>query len=178
MKKIIKYILLVVGGIALVFAAAVAYILVTVNPNDYKPKIIKLVKEKTHRDLRLDGDIKLTVFPSIGLSLSKISLSEFRSDRQFMSVDNARVSLALIPLLSRRVVVNEVALSGAKAELVKRKDGKLNIDDLISAGGAQPEKPAAPEQPAAAEPRALSASWAAVAVPTRRRKNMRRRGRV
>lgn len=150
MKKILKYVLLVLGGLALVFAAAVGYILATFNPNDYKPQIIKAVKENTHRDLTLGGDIKLTVFPSIGVTLNKISLSEYRSERTFASVESAHVSLALLPLLSKHVVVNGLALSGAKVELVKRRDGKLNIDDLISRGTAPAAgQPApAPETPA------------------------------
>jgi AsmA protein len=136
MKKILKYVLLVVGGLVLVFAAAVTYILLTFDPNHYKPQIIRVVKEKTHRDLKLAGDIKLSVFPSIGATINKISLSEHGSARQFASVDSAHVSLALLPLLSKHVVVNGLALSGAKIELIKYRDGKLNIDDLISAGAA------------------------------------------
>ena len=145
MKKILKYILLAVGGVVLVLAAAVTYILLTFDPNAYKPRIIKAVKDSKQRDLRLDGDIKLTLFPSIGVNLSKISLSEYRSPQEFAAVDNARVSLALLPLLSKHVVVNQVSASGVKVALIKHKDGKFNIDDLISRAPA-PEgaKPAAP----------------------------------
>lgn len=147
MKKILKYVLLVLAAVALVFAALVTYVLVAVNPNDYKPQIIKLVKEKTDRNLTIGGDIKLTVFPSIGADINKISLSEYRSKRQFAAIDRAHVSVELIPLLSRHVVVNEVELSGAQAELIKRPDGKLNIDDLISHATEKKE-----EQPAKAKP--------------------------
>lgn len=144
MKKTLKYVLLVVGGVMLVVVAAATYVLLTFNPNDYKPQIIKAVKDSKHRDLKLEGDIKLSVFPSIGVSVSRISLSEPRSEREFASVESARVSLALLPLLSRRVVVDEVALSGVKAELIKHKDGKLNIDDLVSGEAPTEEAKAAP----------------------------------
>ncbi|HMC13962.1 MAG TPA: AsmA family protein, partial [Gallionellaceae bacterium] len=151
MKKILKYILLAVGGVAIIVAAAATYLVLTFNPNDYKPQIIKAVKDSKQRNLKLDGDIKLTFFPSIGASLSKISLSEFRSEREFAAIDSAHVSLSLLPLLSKHVVVNEVAVSGVKAELVKHKDGKLNIDDLLSKDAAPAEnKPAAPAAPAGA----------------------------
>jgi AsmA protein len=150
MKKILKYVLLALGAVALVFAALVTYILVAVNPNDYKPQIIKLVKEKTGRNLKIGGDIKLTIFPSIGADINKIALSEYHSEREFASIDRAHVSVALIPLLSRHIVVNEVELSGAKADLIKYRDGKLNINDLISHGTApEKERPAKPQAPAA-----------------------------
>jgi len=48
-----------------------------------------------------------------------------------VAVESAHVSLALIPLLSRQVVVDEVKVSGLKATLVKHKDGTTNIDDLL-----------------------------------------------
>ena len=151
MKKILKYVLLAAGVIVLVAGSAAAYLLLTFDPNAYKPQIIKAVKDNTQRDLKLDGDIKLTIFPSIGVSVNKISLSEFRSQQEFASIDSAHVSLALVPLFSKHMVVNEVSASGVKVALIKHRDGKLNIDDLISGGAAKQEgKPAAPAAPAAA----------------------------
>ncbi len=153
MKKILKYTLFALGGIVLVLAAAVTYILLTFDPNAYKPQIIKAVKDSKQRDLKLDGDIKLTIFPSIGVSLSKISLSEHKSEREFAAIDNARVSLKLLPLLSKHAVVDEVALNGVKVTLVKHKDGTLNIDDLVAPAAAPGEKKVTePAAPAAGAP--------------------------
>src|SRR5450759_1797264 len=132
MNKILKYGLLGVGGIVAIAVAGVAYVATTFNPNDYKGKIIQAVKDSKQRNLRLDGDIKLSFFPSIGANLSKVSLSEFNSDKEFAAIESAHVSLALMPLLRKQVVVDEVAVSGLKATLVKYKDGTTNIDDLLA----------------------------------------------
>jgi AsmA protein len=131
MNKILKYGLLGVGAIVAVAIAGVAYVAATFNPNDYKGRIIKAVKDSKQRNLRLDGDIKLSFYPNIGASLSKVSLSEYRNDKEFAAIESARVSLALLPLLHRQVVVDEVAVSGLKATLIKHKDGTTNIDDLL-----------------------------------------------
>ena len=131
MNKILKYGLIGTGAVIGVAVAGAAYIAATFNPNDYKAKIIQAVKDSKQRNLRLDGDIKLSFFPSIGANLGKVSLSEFNSDKEFAAVETARVSLALMPLLSKQVVVNEVAVSGLKATLVKHKNGTTNIDDLL-----------------------------------------------
>lgn len=131
MNKILKYGLLGLGGIVGVTVAGAAYIAATFNPNDYKGRIIQAVKESKQRNLHLDGDIKLSFFPNIGANLSKISLSEFKSDKEFAAIESARVSLALLPLLSKQVVVNEVEVSGLQATLIKHKDGSTNIDDLL-----------------------------------------------
>ncbi|HEX5337282.1 MAG TPA: AsmA family protein, partial [Gallionella sp.] len=131
MNKILKYGLIGTGAVAGIAVAGAAYVAATFNPNDYKAQIIKAVKDSKQRDLRLDGDIKLTFFPSIGANLGKVSLSEYKSDKQFAAVEAASVSLALMPLLSKQVVVDEVAVSGLQATLVKHKDGTTNIDDLL-----------------------------------------------
>jgi AsmA protein len=144
MNKILKYALLGLAAVAVIALAGVAYVAATFDPNDYKAQIIKAVKDSKQRDLRLDGDIKLSFFPNIGASLSKVSLSEFRSDKEFAAIEYARVSLALLPLLRKQVVVDEVAVSGLKANLVMHRDGTTNIDDLIGPAGQKPE-PAKPE---------------------------------
>jgi AsmA protein len=129
--KILKYALIAVAVLVLIVGALVAYVAATFDPNSYKPEIIRLVKEKQQRVLKLDGDIKIAFWPNIGADLGKLSLSEFKSDKEFAAVENMRVSLALMPLLSKQLVVNEVAIKGARVSLVRFKDGRLNIDDLL-----------------------------------------------
>lgn len=133
MNKYLKYLLWTLAGAIVLVGGAIAYIAATFNPNDYKPQIIQAVKEQKQRTLKLDGDIKLTFFPRIGASIGKLSLSEYQSEREFASVDRVQVALALLPLLSKQVVVDQVTISGAKVQLVKYKNGKLNIDDLAGA---------------------------------------------
>src|SRR5450759_2328125 len=152
MNKILKYGLLGVGGIVAIAVAGVAYVATTFNLNDYKGEIIQAVKDSKHRNLRLDGDIKLSFFPSIGANLSKVSLSEFNSDKEFAAIESARVSLALMPLLRKQVVVDEVAVSGLKATLVKYKDGTTNIDDLLGQAERKPEQQKPEQQKKAAGP--------------------------
>ncbi len=131
MNKILKYSLLGTGLAVSIVVAGVVYVAATFDPNDYKDQIVKAVKDSTQRNLRLEGDINLAFYPSIGVSVGKVSLSEFRNDREFAAVESARISLALIPLLRKQIVVDEVALNGLKARLVMRKDGTTNIDDLL-----------------------------------------------
>jgi AsmA protein len=140
MKKFLKYSLWSAGVVVAIAMAGIIYITATFNPNDYKTQIIKLVKDNQQRTLKLDGDIKLVFFPSIGADIGKVSLSEFQSDEEFLYFDSARVSLALLPLLSKQVVVNEVSFSGLKAALVKFKNGKTNIDDLLNKKETDKEK--------------------------------------
>ncbi len=140
MKNFLKYSLWLAGVVVAIAMAGIVYIAATFNPNDYKNQIIKLVKNKHHRNLKLDGDIKLVFFPSIGADIGKVSLSEFQSDETFIYIDGAHISLALLPLLSKHVVVDDISINGLKAALVKFKIGKTNIDDLLGKNENSEEK--------------------------------------
>jgi AsmA protein len=149
MNKYLKYGLWSLVSVVALVAGAITYIALTFDPNSYKPQIIQAVKDSKQRTLKLDGDIKLHFFPSIGVSLGKVSLSEFQSEQEFASVESASVSLKLLPLIFKQLVVDEVAVSGVKVQIVKYKNGKTNLDDLLS-------KDAAPAAPAASSPAASS----------------------
>jgi AsmA protein len=138
--KILKYAAIGIGALVLVVGALFAYVAATFDPNAYKPQIIQLVKEKKNRTLKLDGDIKLSFWPNVGAELGKVSLSEAKSEKEFAAVDNARVSIKVMPLFSKQVVVDEVRITGARAAIVKFKDGKLNIDDLLAKDEKEPKQ--------------------------------------
>ncbi len=142
--KILKYALLGLGALILLGGGLVAYVAATFNPNDYKPQLVQAVKDRTQRTLKLDGDITLSFWPSIGARIGKASLSERASDKEFARIEDAHVSLKLLPLLSRQVVADTVRVRGLRANVVKAKDGGSNLDDLT---GAQPRKDAPPRAP-------------------------------
>ncbi|MDO9233304.1 MAG: AsmA family protein [Methylotenera sp.] len=132
MKKLLKYSLLGIAGVVALLVLAAAIISATFNPNDYKPLIIKLVQEKKQRTLNIEGDIKLAFWPKIGANLGKVSISEHKSDKQFASIQSAKVALAVLPLLKKQLVVDTIYIDGANANIIKYKDGSTNFDDLLS----------------------------------------------
>ncbi len=152
MNTYLKYALWSVLTVLALVAVTVAYIAFTFDPNAYKPGIIQAMKDNKQRILKLDGDITLHFFPGIGVSLSKVSLSEFQSEQEFISVDHASISLKLLPLLARKLVVDEVAVSGAKVQFIKYKNGKTNVDDLMSAEPLSAPTPAATSASAGSQP--------------------------
>jgi len=139
--KALKWIVWIVGGLVLLAVVVIAIVAATFDPNDYKPQLVNLVKERTGRTLTMDGKIGLTFFPKIGAQVEKVTLSEPGNAKVFAKVDEARVALALLPLLSKQVIVDRVTLSGLAVDLVRYKDGRTNFDDLTGQG-AKPEKPA------------------------------------
>jgi AsmA protein len=146
--KALKYSLYTLAGLVVLVIIALAVIAATFDPNDYKPQIVQLVKDKTGRTLTIDGDIGLKLFPKIGAQVGKVSLSDPSGTTEFAGLNEAQAYLALLPLLSREVVVDEVRVDGLRANLVKFKDGSTNFDDLAKGG----EKPEPSPAPAPAEP--------------------------
>ncbi len=132
MKKNLKYIAYGLAGIVGLLLIVVAVVAATFNPNDYKQQVIDLVQAKKNRTLKLDGDIKLAFWPKLGANLGKVSLSEHNSSTEFAALDSVKVSLALLPLLRKQLIVDTIYIDGAKANIIKYKDGTTNIDDLLS----------------------------------------------
>lgn len=130
--KILKYVAFTLGGLFALIGGAALLIYATFDANRLKNQVTQIVKEKKDRALHIDGDIALSFWPSIGVELARVRLSERGSEQQFAAFDSARVSLAVIPLLSKQFVVDDLEISGANATLIRTKDGKLNIDDLLS----------------------------------------------
>ena len=146
--KVLKTLLLVAGGIVALIVIVMAIVAATFDPNKYKPEIVAAVKDKTGRTLAIEGNLSLSFFPSIGIAVGKASLSEPNDSRIFARVEQAKVSLALLPLLSKQVVVDRVTLSGLTLDLVQRKGGKTNFEDLAGTAGSTPaaERKAAPQR--------------------------------
>lgn len=132
MKKNLKYAAYGLAGIIGLLVVVVGVVAATFNPNDYKQQVIDLVQAKKGRTLKLDGDIKLAFWPKIGANLGKVSLSEHNDSAEFAAVDSVKVSLALLPLLKKELIVDTIYIDGARAKIIKHKDGTTNIDDLIS----------------------------------------------
>ncbi len=132
MRKPTK-ILLTILGIAVAVPLIGAVIIAAVfDPNDYKPMLVDLVKEKKQRTLSIPGNLELSFFPRLGVQLGQTSLSERNSSEVFASIEQAKLSVELLPLFSGRVVVDHILLDGLTARLQRAADGSTNIDDLLA----------------------------------------------
>lgn len=145
--KLVRVALAALGGLLLLVIAMLAFIVLTFDANAHKPMLVEAVHKATQRTLAIPGPVSLALFPSLGVKVGEVTLSERGSAERFASLDSAHVSLALWPLLKREVVVDRLAVRGLKARLVRFKDGKLNIDDLLGAGGPAAGTPAAAATP-------------------------------
>src|SRR5256885_15129075 len=145
MKKQVKYLWLALGVVAAPLVAGILVFALTFDPNRYKGDIERIAKERTGRTLKLQGEIKLAFFPSLGAGVGGVTLSERGSQREFISLQSARASVKLMPLLHGQVIVDALRVSGLKAEIVRNKDGTYNFSDLLEGSEAKPAAKPAPE---------------------------------
>lgn len=153
MKKII-YILL---GLALAAVVAIAALVSLIDPNQFKPQLVEQVRKSTGRELVIQGDIGWRFWPGLGLSLEQVAL---RNPAGFAEPDLVRfeqgeASVGLLPLLSHKLEIGKVTLSGAHLFIQTRADGSSNLRDLLQAS-ADPKGEATTSEPAATTPPAAS----------------------
>ncbi len=146
--KAIRYTLYAIAGLVVLLVLGGVIFAMTFDPNRYKPEIERLVKEKTGRTLSLKGDLQVAVWPALGAKVNGVTLSEHGSDQQFLALDSAHASVALMPLLHGQAIVDGIRVSGLKATVIKEKDGKFNFSDLMEPQPAEAKDKKAPEKKA------------------------------
>ena len=135
MKKTLKIIAFLLAGlVTLVIVLAVSLTLLF-DPNQYKEKLIEIVKNKTGRELTIDGKIGWSFFPWIGIEAGRMQFGNAPGfgPEPFARIDGAGAKVELLPLLLRKeIIVDTVFLDGLKLNLAKNAAGKTNWDDLTT----------------------------------------------
>ena len=117
----------------ILFIAIIGFVVIF-NPNDYKKDISDLVKEKTGRNLLIQGDISLSLFPWIGIDLGAVEISNAKNFTQhpFAKMAHLQVRAKLWPLFAKRLEADTLVLEGLELNLEKNEQGVTNWDDLLT----------------------------------------------
>ena len=123
-KKILITLLVIMTTIIVVLGIIIA----TFDLNKYKPQIEKKVYEATGKELKINGDIGLSLTP-FGISIKDIVVKNPKgfSSSDLLKLQKVAVSLQVMPLLSKQVKVNYVKLQDMNLLVEKSKKGLMNI---------------------------------------------------
>ena len=137
MKGPLKWFGAAVGVIVLLIVTAAIVLPLIFDPNDQKPAIVAQVKERIGRDLRIDGDIALSVFPWIAVELGRVELGNAAGfdNPVFASTDRISIRIKLLPLFAKRLEMGTVTVYGLTLNLARDARGRSNWDDLAALGG-------------------------------------------
>ena len=127
--KYIKWFVITISALLLVI---VLYLTVFFEPNDFKPQLVDIVKEKTGRDLSISSDLSWTFFPTLGIELNGISLSNPAGfdNESMVEINHLVAEIALMPLLKTEIKIAKINLDGLTVILETQKDGRSSFDGL------------------------------------------------
>ncbi len=136
MGKLFKVIGVLIAVVLLLVVAAIVVLPMVVDPNDFKGEIVERVQKQTGRDLKIAGDLDLSVFPWLGVQVDGVELSNAPgfAKTPFVSVKSASIRVKLMPLLNKQLEVDAVELDGVALNLARKANGTSNWDDLAKGG--------------------------------------------
>jgi|GEM_PF-1150688 AsmA protein len=129
MKALLKIVLGFVFLVVLLAGGAVA-LLLTVDPNAYKPQISSAVKEATGRDFTINGDINVMFYPVLGFKVAGLEMgnpSGF-SEKEFIKAGEVQAGVKILPLIDKKIEVTTVSLIEPQITVIKTADGKNNLE--------------------------------------------------
>lgn len=134
MKKLKLVLISIILVVCAVLATAVVF-LKTFNIKQYKSTIIHHVSMALKRDVALeDVDLELSLMKGISLSVKGLKVQDhpgFEAD-EFLKVDRARLNLDIVPLITKRTLaIHHIELIAPKLVIIRREDGKTNIQTLL-----------------------------------------------
>ncbi|NPU93341.1 MAG: AsmA family protein [Gammaproteobacteria bacterium] len=134
MSRPVRMILFALLGVLALVVLAVGALVVLVDPNDYREDISKMAREGAGVELKLGGDLGWSFYPVLGFRAHDVGLS-LRSDApQLMQVDAFSVGVRLLPLLSKKIDVDGLDISGLKAHLIVDAKGQTNWQSSAASG--------------------------------------------
>ena len=134
MKRLFKILFGLAGGVVLLLVLVAVLLPLIYDKEDLKKAIAGQVYKQTGRELSINGALDFSVFPWVAVEVGDLSLSnaEGFGDQPFAKIGNARVGVALMPLLRKQISVDEITLEGLELALVVNEKGQNNWDDLAS----------------------------------------------
>jgi AsmA family protein len=128
MSRSLKRVLITLGAFIAALLIGIAYLGTLISPTKLTQMLILEVREATGRELMIAGPVSLSIFPRIAVSAEQVSLSNaaWAKNPQMASLEKVALEISLLPLLSRRIEVNSIQLSGLTLNLETNAKGDGN----------------------------------------------------
>jgi len=125
-----------------VLVAGLSALVLLVNPNDFRAYMVRQVEARSGYELKLDGPLRWHVWPQLSILSGRMSLTAPGAAAPLVSADNMRLDVALIPLFSHQLQVNQVMLKGAVIQLTPQTEAVRNADAPVA-----PRENTLPDEP-------------------------------
>lgn len=140
-QKIVRAIVFSITGLVVLVVVALGVFVATFDPNRHLDQIGDAVKKATGRELRIEGQVEVTLFPKPGIKISRALLLDDPAfgEAPLLDVEQASLSIALESLFDDVLTIEEVAFSGARLKLARDRDGRGNWEAPPKPSARPPE---------------------------------------
>jgi len=110
--KIFRHLIITIILIVTIGIFALSLFALSFDSNRYKTELSELISEQTGRDVTIDGDLTLAIFPDISIKTGKVSIGNAVgfTDKNFANAYATDISVKFLPLLQKNLKINTVVL--------------------------------------------------------------------
>jgi AsmA protein len=146
MEVSMRKIAIVIGIVLVVIVLAVGIFVATFNPNDYRGTLQTKLEQQLDRKVAL-GNMELGLFP-LRFRVYNLSIADDPKfgTRAFVQTQELSVSVKLLPLLSKSVQIDSLALERPSVELIKNAQGMWNFASIGQKTPATPSSSSSSSQ--------------------------------
>ena len=118
--RILKWLLIFICIIVIALIIGLTYLVTSFDANRLKSLIKEEARESLNSELTLAGDLHWSFFPNLALHMTQIELGNpagFSKQQPFAKLKQIKVTLALLPLLKKKIVIPTLILEGLQLNL-------------------------------------------------------------
>jgi len=139
-------ILIEIGAVCVLLSAAgLFWASYYIDTDEFRVRFIDTIKEFTGRNVKLYGELDISLWPGFVLEVEDLSVDESPEfgNEPFVHFDRIRVSVRLIPLISERLDIRSVMVEGMELSIVQNNDGLFNWQSIVdkNRGESLPDSP-------------------------------------
>jgi AsmA protein len=156
--KLVKRLLIAIAVLVVLVIAAAVAIPFFIPTDTYTSKLIAAVKSSTGRDLRIDGKVSFTLFPTLGLEANTVSFANppGAASKDMATLGKLQVALQVLPLLHKDIAIKRLVLVDPVIDLEVDKQGRPNWQFSEASATPAPAKQPQPVAPAGGGASSLS----------------------
>lgn len=110
--------------------------------NSYSQHLADIIKSTTGLDSQVEG-LGIVTSPNLsaGIKIKNLSISVPASEEPVFAASDLRIKLALIPIITKKIQLDEVSAKSLNANLVVKKDGSFSVLDYFVSKESQSSEP-------------------------------------
>lgn len=136
-----RALLIFLAAVVLIILGLWATLVLYFDEEKLKQIATEQVRAQTGRELTIDGDLELDLFPSLSIVARNVTLSgpDDYTGPDLFAADEFRMSLALLPLLSGNIETGDIALDRAEVNVHTDTRGTSSLAGLVDRVQSAPE---------------------------------------